>query len=195
MLVPTSAQAQTTEVAARLAELQRTPPLSEPFHEIRFRKALKAPLVSAGTLRWNGDMGFEREVTAPYRETSYLRGRTLVVERADGRERVIPLARAPELEVLFGAQAALFAGDQAAIERDFDIDYTPGARWRLRLLPRDQRLRARVTALELRGSAAGAECLILDQPGAQTLTVLGERTRPQPAADFDSTVASLCPLR
>ncbi len=194
MSTSAQAQTQTTEVAARLAELQRTPPLIEPFHEIRFRKALKAPLVSAGSLRWDGDMNFEREVTAPYRETSYLRGRTLVVERADGRERVIPMARAPELEVLFGAQAALFAGDQAAIERDFRVEYTPGTHWRLRLLPRDERLLARVSALELLGGASGPVCLILDQPGAQTLTVLGERDRPQPGADFDSTVASLCPL-
>ncbi len=187
--------AQAAETAAqRLAELQRTPPLSEPFHEIRFRKALRAPLVSAGTLRWNGDMDFVREVTAPYRETAYLRGRTLVVERGDGRERIIPLARAPELAVLFAAQAALFAGDQAAIGRDFEIDYTPGTRWRLRLSPRDERLRARVSALELRGAAAGPECLILDQPGAQTLTVLGARAHPRPGADFDGTVASLCPL-
>lgn len=180
--------------AQRLAELQRTPPLSEPFHEIRFRKALKSPLVSAGILRWNGGMEFEREVTAPYQETSRLRGRTLIVERGQGRERVIPLARAPELEVLFGAQAALFSGDQAAIERDFTVEYTPGSRWRLRLLPRDERLQARVSALELRGGAAGPDCLILDQPGAQVLTVLGARAQPRPGADFDSSVASLCPL-
>lgn len=181
-------------MAQRLAELSRTPPLSEPFHEIRFRKALRKPLVSTGTLHWRGGMDFVREVDEPYRESSRLDGRSLVVTRSDRRERVIPLARAPELTVLFGAQAALFAGDQAGIERDFEVDYTPGERWRLRLLPRDARLRARVEALELRGGNDGPDCLILDQPGAQTLTLLGERNQPRPAGDFDSTVASLCPL-
>ena len=194
LAAPALASAQTPTVEQRLADLRRTPPLTEVFHEISFRKALRAPLVSAGRLHWHGGMAFMREVDAPYRETSRLRDDTLVVTRDNGRERIIPLARAPELGVLFGAQAALFAGDQAGIERDFEIDYTPGPRWRLRLLPREPRLRARVSALELRGGSDGPDCLILDQEGAQTLTVLGERDPPSPAADFDSTVASLCPL-
>lgn len=178
-----------------LARLQRPPPVSEAFQDVRYRRALKAPLVVSGTLTWRGGFDFERTVTSPYRETGRIEGRTLVVERERGRERIIPLARAPELQVLFAGLSALFAGDAAAIEVRFvvELDGDDEDAWRLRLIPRDETLRERVPALELRGDAGKARCLILTQDGAETLTLLGATEPPEPAPDFDALVARNCP--
>ena len=93
-----------------LTHLQRQPPISEPFQDVRYRRALKAPLVVSGTLTWRGGFDFERTVTSPYRETGRIEGRTLVVKRERGGERIVPLARAPQLQVLFAGLTAPFPG-------------------------------------------------------------------------------------
>jgi hypothetical protein len=180
---------------ALLASLRREPPLADAFHEVRYRRALKAPLVTAGTLHWRGGMDFERRVGSPYRETSRLDGRTLVVSRPNAPERIIPLARAPELQVLFGALSALFAGDAAAVARAFETALEGGdAAWRLRLVPRQAQLRERIEALELHGHGDEAACLVLRQPDAATLTVFGDTAPATDAPDLDALIARTCPM-
>lgn len=176
-----------------LAALRRPAPASEAFHEIRHRRALKAPLVLSGTLEWRGDTVFVRSVERPYRETSVLEGRTLVVRRGNGPERIIPVARAPELEVLFGGLAALFAGDGEALARQFAARLERGAGWRLTLEPLDPALRERVPALVLYGDGDRTACLLVEQPGARSLTVFGAGPAPVPLAGPDEEVRALCP--
>lgn len=176
-----------------LARLEREPPVSEAFQEVRYRRALKAPLILAGTLTWNGDFAFERSVTSPYRETGRIEGRTLVVERSRGAQRIVPLARAPELQVLFSGLAALFAGDVRAIEAHFTVEIEGDEIWRLDLVPRVESLRRHVPALELRGQGGDARCLILRQENADTLTILGAIEPPLAAPDFASLVTQYCP--
>ncbi len=182
------------ELDTLLTRLQRPPPVDEPYHDVRYRRALAQPLVSSGHLLWLGGFDFERRVDSPYKETARLEGRSLVVRRERGGERVIPIARAPELEVLFSGLAALFAGDAAAIARDFEVELDGDETWRLRLRPKDPRLRERVRALDLRGSGARVHCLIVDQPGAEVLSVFGTGSAPQPGADdLNTLVGRLCP--
>ena len=140
-------------------------------------------------------MAFERQVERPYRESSRLDGRTLVVSRPNAPERIIPLARAPELQVLFGALSSLFAGDVAAIGRDFDIALDGGtAAWRLRLVPKQAQLRERIEALELHGRGSQSACLVLRQPDAATLTVFGAVAPATDAPDLDALIARACPM-
>lgn len=180
---------------ALLASLRREPPLADAFHEVRYRRALKAPLVTAGTLHWDGGMAFERRVESPYRESSRLDGRTLVVSRPNGPERIIPLARAPELQVLFGALSSLFAGDVAAIGRDFETALEGGdAAWRMRLVPKQAQLRERIEALELHGRGDRSACLVLRQRDAATLTVFGDVAPVTSAPDLDALITRTCPM-
>lgn len=161
---------------------------------MRYRRALSAPLVTAGTLTWRGGMAFERRIDSPFRETGVLEGGTLVVRRERGPERIVPLARAPELQALFGGLSALFAGDGATLERRFEVELAgDAAAWRLRLAPREPALRAKIAVLELRGGDGRARCLVLRQPGAQTLTLFGASAPPAPAPDFEQLVARDCP--
>lgn len=178
-----------------LPRLQRQPPSDETFHDVRWRRALARPLVSSGVLRWHGGMDFERRVETPYRETSRLRGRTLVVQRDGGSERIVPLARAPELQALFAGLSALFAGDVEAIEHEFEVELSEQAdTWRLRLRPRQARLAERVQELDLRGQGDQLRCLLVQQPGAEVLSVLGAASPPQPVdEDLPTLMARLCP--
>lgn len=190
MPIPVSAA---EDLDTLLSSLRQVPPLSETFHEVRYRRALKAPLVTSGTLAWQGGLAFERRIERPYRETGTVDGRTLVVRRERGAERVIPLARAPELQVLFGGLSALFSGDGAALRRDFETELEGDEHWRLRLRPRQAVLRARVPELELLGQGGRARCLILRQDGADTLTVFGDGDVSAPAGAFGDVVARHCP--
>src|SRR5690606_38602579 len=90
-LLPSTPTFAAPALEALLAGLKREPPVSEPFQDVRYRRALKAPLVSAGTLAWHGGLEFERSVVSPYRETGRVYDRTLTVTRERGPERVIPL--------------------------------------------------------------------------------------------------------
>lgn len=194
--LPTPAPATATpETRALLAGLRQAPPLSQPFRDVRYRAALKAPLVTDGSLTWRGAMDFEREVTSPFREVSRLDGRTLVVTRGGGAERIIPLARAPELQVLFGALSALFAGDAEAIEREFILELAgDGEAWQLRLVPRPERLRERIEALELHGSGERAACLVVRQPDAIATTVFDATPAVAGAPDAEAFIARTCPM-
>lgn len=193
LLLPPSSRAQ-APLAELLAALKREAPASEAFQEVRYRRALSAPLVTAGTLTWRGGMAFERRIDSPWQETGVVADGTLVVRRGRGPERIVPLARAPELQALFGGLSALFAGDGAALERQFEAELTGDATaWRLTLAPREPALRAKIAALELRGGDGQARCLVLRQTGAQTLTLFGATTAPAPAADFEQLVARDCP--
>lgn len=192
LFVPMPASA-ADALEALLARLKREPPVSEPFQEMRYRRALKAPLSIAGTLTWRGGFDFERDVESPYRETGRIEGRTLVVTRASGAQRIIPLARAPELEILFSGLSALFAGDAQAVTDRFEVEIDGEDVWRLRLVPREEALRQHVPALELLGQTDTARCLILRQAGAQTVTFLDTRTPPSAAPDVDTLIARNCP--
>lgn len=193
-------------LVALLASLRRQPPVSDAFHELRYRRALRAPLHVSGELVWQGDMAFVREVRQPYREHSRLQDGSLVQQREGADERRVPLRRAPELRVLFEGLAALFAGDAGAFTALFrvrlqrgDAGAGPGAdaagaadagngadngadngAWRLDLAPRDAGLRQRVPALSFHGRGHQAHCLVLHQRNAQTLIVLD--AQPLPAA-------------
>lgn len=193
LLLSTPAPAPAADLDALLAALRQPPPLSQPFQEVRFRRALKAPLVTSGTLAWLGGLEFERRIETPYRETGVVSGRTLVVRRDRGAERIIPLARAPELQVLFGGLSALFGGDVQALREAFEIELEGGETWRLLLRPRQPELQARVAQLELRGSGGEARCLVLQQEGADTLTVFTDQPLDLAAGDFAAVVDGQCP--
>lgn len=189
------------DLTALFARLQRTPPVSDAFHELRWRRALRQPLQVSGVLSWHGGMAFQRQVQQPYRETSRLENGDLIQQRQGGAERSVPLRRAPELRVLFEGLAALFAGDAAAFSALFEVtlvqagaqasghtdasaaagdpDQATGA-WRLDLAPREAALRQRVPALSFHGRGDHARCLVLHQGSAQTLIVLDDA--PLPAA-------------
>lgn len=192
--LPVPITAAALEPEALLKALREAPPVRQPFQELRFRRALKAPLHLSGTLAWQGEWQFERHVEQPYHESGVVSGRTLVVRRERGAERVIPLARAPELQVLFGGLSALFSGDLPALRGMFDIGLEGGETWRLRLQPKEAALREKVAWLELRGRNGQAHCLLLRQPGADTLTVFDVRPLPADGMDFEAAVAAYCPL-
>src|SRR5690606_25771795 len=126
-----------------------------------------------------------REVRAPYAETTTLRDGQAVLARQGRPERRFALARAPELAALQGSFGALLSGDAEALRRHYTVESEGDAqRWVLRLVPRDDRLAAKLRELRLHGRGDELRC-IGDAAGPAT-------PRPRPRATRSAGCCAWC---
>jgi len=169
-----------------IARLEREPPATIAFVEVRFSPLLVEPLIVAGELDYESEATLRRRVQTPYSETTTISGESVRVER-DGESRTFALRRAPELRGLLTGMIGLLGGDTTYLGQHFAI--TPAgddASWRLELAPTDERVRQRLRAITVAGSGAEPECfLIHDTQGGASMMLLGAaaaRSLPQPVA-------------
>ena len=181
------------DAEALIKSLGRAPPATIAFSEARFSPLLKEPLIVSGRLSYLGGGNFDREVTAPYRETAAIRGDSVRVEREGENARTFALKRAPELGGLLAGFVALLSGDAAAVTREFSLAASgDGGRWTIELTPLDGRQRRRLQQIVLGGAGNEPACLVvLSAQGGGTVTLLGaEAARlPTAAATLDDLLA------
>jgi hypothetical protein len=147
------------DARAIVASLERPAPARTPFSEVRFSGLLDRPLILHGELEYSGPAKLSRNVSAPYVEHMTIENGEASVQRGDNPPRKFSLSQAPELEGFLRGFAALLGGDADALQRDFEITASGGASaWHLKLTPRDDRLRRRVSALEVDGAGTSARC-------------------------------------
>jgi len=178
-LATTAAGATDPDADALLARLARPAPETTAFVEARFSALLTEPLVVAGELEHRGDGALVRRVLVPYRETTTLLGENVTVEREGNRTRRFSLDRAPELRGMLTSFGAMLTGDRETLERHFEIT-TQGSDddWRLDLVPRAEKLHARLARIRVDGSADHPNCMTLEEPdGDSTVMMLGVRDR------------------
>jgi hypothetical protein len=161
--------------------MQRQPPASIAFVEVRFSPLLKEPVVVSGDLAYLGAQELDRNVTMPYRERTAIRGAVVTVERDGEQRRSFALKRAPELRGLVSGFSSLLAGDSTAIKQDFSLAARGGDdAWTLELAPSDAGARRRLERIVVTGSAREPRCVaVLAAPNAGTVMLLGA------AADAD----------
>jgi hypothetical protein len=159
-----------------IAKLAREPPATIEFAEARFSPLLSEPLVVAGQLSYLGAEGFDRQVEAPYREHTAIRGASVRVEREGEPVRTFALKRAPELGGLLASFVALLSGDAAAVAREFSVVATgDDAAWRLDLTPLDARQRRRLLEIVVSGAGDEPKCFaVLTAQGGGSVMLLGE---------------------
>lgn len=156
---PTAAQSGALDSRALIRRLAKPAPASIAFTEIRFSPLLQQPLAVSGTLGYGGPARLDRHVTRPYREATEIRGESVKVSREGEPVRSFALKRAPELQGLLQAFAALLAGDPAQAEKDFTVMATGNeASWQLILTPADARARRRVKQVEIDGREGTPRC-------------------------------------
>ncbi|XQA65312.1 LolA-related protein [Xanthomonas sacchari] len=143
-----------------LQKLARPAPVSTAFVELRGSALLKAPLRVQGEYRRPDAQTLVREVTAPYHETTTLRGSEATLERDGKPPRRFSLTRVPELAGLQSGFGALLSGDRALLQQQYTISSSgTRERWQLQLQPKDPAMAAHVRSLRLYGRGAELRCI------------------------------------
>jgi hypothetical protein len=155
-----AAPPETVEAGWVLQKIARPAPVSTGFVELRGSALLKTPLRLEGRYARPDKDTLVREVTAPYHETTTIRGGEATLEREGKAKRTFSLSRVPELAGLQRSFGALLAGDQAQLEQHYTITAAgPTAQWRLTLLPKDAELSRQVRQIQLYGRGAELRCI------------------------------------
>lgn len=164
---------------ALIDRLARPEPETTSFIEIRYSSLLTEPLVVAGELEHRDDGALVRRVQDPYRETTTLLGENVTVERDGSRLRRFSLDRAPELRGMLISFGAMLKGDRATLEQHFQITSSETkSAWRIDLVPRSDKLRARLARIRVDGRADRANCMTMEEPdGDATVIAIGVSER------------------
>jgi hypothetical protein len=121
------------------------------FSEKKYLSVLKQPLESSGLLIYDAPDHLEQRTTLP-RPQSVVLDHGTVTMHIGHRERVLRLADYPQLAPLIDSIRATLAGDRAALERVFEIDFTGTLEhWQLRLEPRAAPLIATLKRIDMQG--------------------------------------------
>jgi hypothetical protein len=121
------------------------------FSEKKYLSMLKQPLESSGLLIYDAPDHLEQRTTLP-RPQSVVLDHGIITMHIGHRERVLRLADYPQLAPLIDSIRATLAGDRAALERVFQLDFSGTLeRWQLRLEPRDAQLAATLKRIDLQG--------------------------------------------
>jgi hypothetical protein len=121
------------------------------FNEKKYLSMLKQPLESSGVLIYDAPDHLEQRTTRP-RSQSVVLDHGMVTMHIGQRQRVLRLADYPQLAPLIDSIRATLAGDRAALERVFELDFSGTLEhWQLRLEPRDAQLAATLKHIDLQG--------------------------------------------
>jgi len=122
------------------------------FIEQQFLAVVKRPIESSGELRYDAPDRLEKRTTLPKKETLVLAGGILTTERGE-RRRVLDLHRYPQILPFVESIRATLAGDRAALERVFRMEFTGSVdSWTLTLVPLDRKLIQTVKQVQIDGS-------------------------------------------
>ena len=121
------------------------------FVEQKFIATLDRPLESSGELRFDAPDHLEQRTLKPRAETLVLDNGTLTVDR--GRtHRVMDIHEFPQVEPLVESIRATLAGDRAALERLFRLEFIGGdSRWTLTLVPLESKVKQMVAQVKIDG--------------------------------------------
>jgi hypothetical protein len=122
------------------------------FVEQQFLAVLNHPIESSGELRYDAPDHLEKRTLLPRPENLVLAGGALTVERG-GRTHVLDLHRYPQILPFVESIRGTLAGDRAALERVFRVEFdgTLG-QWSLTLYPLDRQLAKSVAEVRIDGS-------------------------------------------
>jgi hypothetical protein len=194
---PASAASRATapdDPLALVRNLAQPPPTRTPFAEARFSQMLERPLRVSGELAWNGGTHLERNVTAPYQESTVIAGGDVAVTRAGRGTRNFSLERAPPLKALLQSMVAVLSGDPAQLDGLFDARVDgDAASWILTLTPKTEKLSRTLAHIRLDGGGHELRCIEISEPGGNvTIDLLGPLAAKMPTTPTRETLTALC---
>jgi outer membrane lipoprotein-sorting protein len=144
------------------------------FVEKKFVAVLDRPIESSGELLYDAPDRLEKKTLKPKPETLVLQGGTVTAERGR-RHYVLELKQYPQVVPLIESIRATLAGDRAALERVFKVDFSgPFEQWKLVLVPLDSQLSKSVKEIHIQGERDVIHTIeILEADGDRSLLTIG----------------------
>jgi outer membrane lipoprotein-sorting protein len=144
------------------------------FVEKKFVAVLYRPIESSGELLYDAPDRLEKKTLKPKPETLVLQGGTVTAERGR-RHYVLELKQYPQVVPLIESIRATLAGDRAALERVFKVDFSgPFEQWKLVLVPLDSQLSKSVKEIHIQGERDVIHTIeILEADGDRSLLTIG----------------------
>ena len=122
------------------------------FVEQQFLSMLKRPVESYGELIYDAPSRLEKRTIEPRPETLVVEGDVVTVQRGR-RSHVLDLKAYPQILPFIESIRATLAGDRAALERHFRLQFTGSEmRWSLVLTPLDAQLAKTVAEIRIDGA-------------------------------------------
>ncbi len=149
------------------------------FIEQHFLAVLKRPVESSGIMIYDAPARLEKRTKEPRPETLLLEGDVLTVQRV-GQTRVLDLKAYPAILPLVESMRATLAGDAAALERAFTVEYAGSlAHWMLTLAPRDAQVARKISKVRIEGVRDNLVTVeILQTDGDRSLMTLRDHPIP-----------------
>jgi hypothetical protein len=146
------------------------------FIEQHFLAILKRPAESSGVMIYDAPNRLEKRTAEPRPEVLLLAGDVLTVQRGN-RTHVLDLKAYPAILPFIEGMRATLAGDRAALERLFTVDYTGAlAHWRLTLVPRDAEVGKKIARVQIEGVRSDLTRVeIVEKDGDRSLMTLRDR--------------------
>jgi outer membrane lipoprotein carrier protein LolA len=143
------------------------------FIEQHFLSMLKRPVESSGELIYDAPDHLEKRTLEPRPESLVLQGQVLTVQRGRSTH-VLDLKSYPQVLPLIESIRATLAGDRAALEQRFKLDFGGDrARWILVLTPLDAQVAKAVSRVQIDGARGDLLRVEIQQPdGDRSLMTL-----------------------
>jgi len=150
------------ELMQRLAQVKSA---QGKYLERKHLAMLDAPLDSSGTLLYVAPGRLEKHMLSPRRESLILDGDTLVIE-SKGQRRTFALQEHPVIWAFAESIRSTLKGDLATLQRFYEVRLEgDAAAWRLRLRPKDSRMRQAASEISLGGSGAWVDRIEVQEAG------------------------------
>jgi outer membrane lipoprotein carrier protein LolA len=141
------------------------------FTEVQQLSILDQPLHSSGELLYDAPDRLEKRTLEPRAEVLRLENGMLTMERGH-RRRNVALRELPQAAPFIESVRATLAGDRAALERYFTVQFRGNLdQWTLELTPADATLRRSVRRILIAGAQDRVRTVEIDQSDGDTSTL------------------------
>ena len=149
------------------------------FEEVHQIAMLERPLESSGELVYEAPDHLEERSLVPRVETLVLDHGVLSARRGS-RTTTVPLREYPQVAPFVESIRATLAGDRAALERLFRVEFTGDlAHWTLRLTPADSTLERAVKDIRIEGAREAIRTVEIRQnDGDRSVLTIGPEIPP-----------------
>ena len=134
------------------------------FVEKKYIGILDKPVESSGELSFDAPDRLEKRTLKPRPENLALDGDTLSITLANKHPLTLRLQEHPEVAALIESIRATLGGDQAALEKNYRVDFAGlPAKWQLTLTPLQQSVAKVVRQIHIGGADANIRTITFDQ--------------------------------